>query len=545
MAENIQKHFQFLRSAQVKTNLADAKSALSGLTLMAGEPAIALYKDENQVVKALFAIAPQAGTGKTLFLGEDEVKALIATAKGEAIKDADDKIGTLSGLTTDSKDTLVAAINEVHKAIADAQTAGKVTIKAANGTEDNVLKSYTFYQGEQIEANKIGTINIPKDLVVTSGKVVVDPEGQEAGTYIELTIANQTEHIYINVKDLVDVYTAETGATKVQVAISDKNVVSATIVANSVTKTELSDDVTASLGKADSAIQSVAEGATNGTISVDGDEVAVHGLGTAAYTNSDAYDKSGTASSAINALNATESGESNGVTVKVVEAAGKITGVEVSAPDFAALYDAKGAAAGVETKLTGTADDEATELTLHGLSKKIDGVSSSAIEHVQVNSKELAISNKTVNVTVTEGTTDGTIAVNGADVAVKGLGSAAFTNSNAYDASGSAATVKSDVIGNSGDDKDADTIFGAKAYADAAVANKNVSATGDEYVSATAENNTVKVSATAELIGAVNKAKSALQSVVGTDNQIAVTENADGHQTISFAPDAIFDCGTF
>lgn len=74
------KHFQFLRSLNPEANLTDAKSALSDLRLMAGEPAIALYKDDKQAVKALFAIAPQEGTGKTLFLGEDEVKALIATA---------------------------------------------------------------------------------------------------------------------------------------------------------------------------------------------------------------------------------------------------------------------------------------------------------------------------------------------------------------------------------------------------------------------------------------------------------------------------------
>ena len=535
------KHFQFLRSLNPEANLAAAKSALSGLTLMAGEPAIALYKDEKQTVKALFAIAPQAGTGKTLFLGEDEVKALIATAKGEAIADADGKIGTLTNLKTTAKDTLVAAINEVHDAIASAETAGKVTIAVADGTEDNVLKSYTFSQG----GKNIGTINIPKDLVVKSGEVVTDPEGQPAGTYIKLTIANQTKPLYIDVKKLVDVYTAKENAAQVQIAISETNEVSASIVAKSVTNAELSDAVNASLALADSATQSVTEGTTNGTISVDGADVAVHGLGSAAYTNSDAYDAAGTASNAINALNAEKSGASNGVTVKVVEAAGKITGVEVSAPDFAALYDAKGAAENVKTELTGTAEDEATKLTLHGLSKKIDGVSSNAIEHVQVNGADLTVENNTVNVTVTEGATNGTVSVNGVDVAVKGLGSAAYTNSNAYDASGSAATVKSEVIGTSGDAKTADTIYGAKAYADAAVADKNVSATGDTYVQATAENNKVTVAATEKLTGAVAKAESALQSVVGTAQQITVTDKADGSQTISFADDAVFDCGTF
>ena len=40
---------------------------------------------------------------------------------------------------------------------------------------------------------------------------------------------------------------------------------------------------------ADSAVKTVAEGTTNGTIAVDGTNVAVHGLGSAAYTDSDAY----------------------------------------------------------------------------------------------------------------------------------------------------------------------------------------------------------------------------------------------------------------
>ena len=71
------------------------------------------------------------------------------------------------------------------------------------------------------------------------------------------------------------------------------------------------------------------------------------------------------------------------------------------------------------------------------------------------------------------------------------------------------------------------------------------SVTGDTYVQATAENNTVTVTATKKLTDAVSKAETALQSVAGTPQQITVTENADGHQTISFAADAVFDCGTF
>lgn len=53
--------------------------------------------------------------------------------------------------------------------------------------------------------------------------------------------------------------------------------------------------------KADSALQKadIAEGLTNGTISVKGEDVSVHGLGTAAYQNSDAFDTKGSATQAL------------------------------------------------------------------------------------------------------------------------------------------------------------------------------------------------------------------------------------------------------
>lgn len=54
--------------------------------------------------------------------------------------------------------------------------------------------------------------------------------------------------------------------------------------------------------KADSALQQadITEGATNGSIAVKGVDIPVHGLGSAAYTNSDAYDAKGSADAALN-----------------------------------------------------------------------------------------------------------------------------------------------------------------------------------------------------------------------------------------------------
>lgn len=74
--------------------------------------------------------------------------------------------------------------------------------------------------------NTGAAINIPKDLFVKEGKVVDNPAGQPAGKYIELTLQNQTNPIYINVADLVDAYTPGNGIT-----ISATNEVSAKVVA--------------------------------------------------------------------------------------------------------------------------------------------------------------------------------------------------------------------------------------------------------------------------------------------------------------------------
>lgn len=70
-----------------------------------------------------------------------------------------------------------------------------------------------------------------------------------------------------------------------------------------------------------------------------------------------------------------------------------------------------------------------------------DGAEVNIVETVKVNGTSLTPdSNRAVNVTVAEGSTDGTVAVNGTDVAVHGLGSAAYENTSAFESAGSIAT---------------------------------------------------------------------------------------------------------
>ena len=158
----------------------------------------------------------------------------------KAVKDSADainaKIGTLADLDTTAKTDLVGAINEVLQSV-EAGGTGSVVTMTTDTTTEGYLKTYTFKQGN----TEIGKVDIPKDLVIQSGEIVVDPDGQTAGTYLKLTIANQTTPIYINVADLVDAYTAQANGTQIQLAISDTNEISATIVAGSIGTTELAD----------------------------------------------------------------------------------------------------------------------------------------------------------------------------------------------------------------------------------------------------------------------------------------------------------------
>lgn len=171
--------------------------------------------------------------------------------------------------------------------------------------------------GENVGAS----INIPKDMVVKSGEVVTNPEGQPEGTYLVLTLANTTsDKIYINVSDLIEYVTSgsKTG-DMVVIAVSDDHKVTATITDGTINKEKLTVAVQTSLGLADTALQAadIAEGSANGTISVEGTDVSVHGLGDAAYTTVAALNEyaDNTATTKVAALKGTDADATTAITV--------------------------------------------------------------------------------------------------------------------------------------------------------------------------------------------------------------------------------------
>ena len=193
------------------------------------------------------AEAKKAGTDAAAAL--EAYKTTNDKAISDHIADAEGKYET----KTDAAQKLTDAKKYTDDAIAaiPAQTDYTVTI-TEDTTDSTIAKRYIFSQlGEEI-----GRIDLAKELVVTSGTV---GEVTEAGKpydgavvgdkYIELVIANQDAPIYIPAKDLVDIYTAKDGATEVQVAISNTNEISATLVNGGVTEAKLATDVQTKLNK--------------------------------------------------------------------------------------------------------------------------------------------------------------------------------------------------------------------------------------------------------------------------------------------------------
>ena len=219
----------------------------------------------------------------------DDAAKAVKDAVVNTLNAADNSV-TVAGTAT-AKTVGVKLDPDASNAIKLGEAGLKVVIPAA--AEYSIVKAvesgdYAAVYNLTKDGEVVGaSINIPKDMVVKSGEVATNPDETHTGTFLVLTLANATEDkIYINVADLIEYVTSgsKTG-DMVVIDVSADHKVTATITDGTVTKAKLAVDVQTSLGKADSAVQAadIIEGTENGTISVKGTAVAVHGLKDAAY----------------------------------------------------------------------------------------------------------------------------------------------------------------------------------------------------------------------------------------------------------------------
>lgn len=184
-----------------------------------------------------------------------------ADAKVASVKAADKSV-TIGG--TDTEPTVKVAISATAGNALALDTDGlKVTIPAAAeysivkdaNAVDGYAATYRLTKGGE---NVGAAINIPKDMVVKSGSVEINPEGKAAGTYLVLVLANATEDkVYIPVNSLIEYVTSGSSAEDMVVVAVDEitHKVTATITNGTITKEKLHADVQTALNKANSAIQ--------------------------------------------------------------------------------------------------------------------------------------------------------------------------------------------------------------------------------------------------------------------------------------------------
>ena len=364
--------------------------AKSGVTAYVGQ-IVTLVDETNKTCEA-YMISNEAGTLIKLAstTASGDLAGDVATLQGQ-VEDLISKVGkaaegeaAATGLYKEIADVLavangkVASVAAADKSITVGGSATKPTVKVAIASgDDNALElaadglkvvipevSVPEYSMKKLDTATEGmsasyqltkngavvgaVIDIPKDMVVQSGSVQTFAAGElpagvaEAGTYIVLVLANATsDKLYIKVDSLIEYVTSGSAeGDMVFINIDPKtHKVTASITDGSVTEAKLAKAVTDKLALASSAVQEVKAGTANGTIAVDGADVAVTGLKSAAYAESNAFDAAGTADGVKTALEGTDGDEATAVTIK---GAKKYADAQAAAAKSGAESTAKG-----------------------------------------------------------------------------------------------------------------------------------------------------------------------------------------------------------
>ena len=300
--------------------------------------------------------------------GEGSIKKALSDAKAytdtEVAKKADAEHTHEIADVTDLQTTLDGKANKATTlagyGITDAYTTTQTDSKIAEA-----IAAAPHLKRQIVESlPEVGSADANTIYMVPDDGTVSDP-GEQTSHYKEYMLINGAfELIGTSQVDLTG-YATETFVTN---AINALDVADAA-VANQYVSQVVQTDGKIAVTRVALPVTSVTEGSANGTIAVNGADVNVHGLGTAAYTDAADYEAAGAAAAAVAALDVEDTAVDNQYVSAVSQTDGKIV-----------------------------------------------------VSRKQLPAKPV----------IATGATNGTIAVDGVDVAVKGLGSAAYTETSAY-----------------------------------------------------------------------------------------------------------------
>lgn len=204
MAENTQKHFQFLRSATEFKSFDLAKNALSGKNLLAGEPALAYYV-EGDKKKALLAIGGQKD-GQIYFYNSDKIEELITAAKNSVdarinALDLNEVGGTGQVITTISQTDGKVSATTINLTAANVAYNGKGSILSASTEVEGALEKLQT----AVLDNKAAELTY-KTRKLTDGEVTALGDANVKEAYKTVSVDKDgTEHEIAN-GDVIKVY---------------------------------------------------------------------------------------------------------------------------------------------------------------------------------------------------------------------------------------------------------------------------------------------------------------------------------------------------
>ena len=300
--------------------------------------------------------------------GEGSIKKALSDAKAytdtEVAKKANAQHTHAIADVTNLQTTLDGKANKATTlagyGIADAYTKGETDSKIAEA-----IAAAPHLKREIVEELPVvGSADANTIYMVPTDGSISDP-GEETSHYNEYMLINGAFELIGTSQVDLSGYATETFVTN---AINALDVADAAVENQYVSQVVQTDGKIA-VTRVALPVTSVTEGSANGTIAVNGANVNVHGLGSAAYTDAADYEAAGAAAAAVAALDVEDAAVDNQYVSAVSQTDGKIV-----------------------------------------------------VSRKQLPAKPV----------IATGATNGTIAVDGADVAVKGLGSAAYTEANAY-----------------------------------------------------------------------------------------------------------------